>query len=408
MPVFEYSAVTTNGKEVRGTIDAENARSARQRLRTQGIFPTEIRETAAAAVGRSRDIARFLKSDRVALRDVAVATRQLATLISAGLPLVGALHALTDQTDSANLKRTVVEIREMVEEGSSLAVALAKYPKVFPRLYVNMVASGEASGTLDTVLLNLAEYLESQLELRRKVFSALMYPALMLFICTCVVVALLMFVVPRIVEIFQRQGAVLPLPTRVMIALSNFLIAYWPFLLLAVACLVYGLRSYYRQEQGRAFFDRLLLRMPLFRSLYIKVATARISRTLGTLLTSGVGLLSGLEIVRNIVGNVHIAQALDEARDGVREGKSLARELSRSAIFPTMLSHMIAVGEKSGELEQMLEKAGKAYENEVNATLSGLTSLLEPLLMIVVGAIVLFIVISVLLPMADLISVIQG
>ena len=295
----------------------------------------------------------------------------------------------------------------MVEEGSSLATALGKFPKSFPRLYINMVASGEASGRLDTVLTNLADYLEAQQELRRKVVSALAYPALMLVICTLVVTALLAFVVPRIVAIFQRQGATLPLPTRVMIALSDFITGYWFLVIAFIVGAVMIARWYYKQESGRAMFDRFLLRLPVFKSLYIKITTARVAGTLSALLASGVGLLQGLEIVRNIVGNVHICKALDDAKDGVREGRSLARELARSGEFPTMLSHMIAVGERSGELETMLDKAGKSYQNEVNAALAGLTSLLEPLLMIVVGGIVLIIVVSVLLPMADLIQVMQ-
>ena len=270
-----------------------------------------------------------------------------------------------------------------------------------------MVASGEASGRLDTVLDNLADYLEAQLELRRKVLSALAYPILMLAICSLVVVALLTFVVPKIVAIFQRQGASLPLPTRVMIGCSDLLVNYWFLAAIGIGFIVMGSRWYYRQEKGRSVVDRALLRLPLFSPLYIKVSTARVASTLSTLLASGVGLLNGLEIVRNIVGNVHIAKAIDDARDGVREGRSLARELAKAGIFPPMLSHMIAVGERSGQLEQMLDKASKSYKSEVDAALSGLTSLLEPLLMIFVGGIVLIIVISVLMPMADLIKVIQ-
>lgn len=407
MPVFEYVAVDAAGKKTRGTVDAENVRAARQRLRSQGLFPTAVEEASEQRKKASRDVVQFFQSNRVGLKPLSVATRQIATLVSAGLPLVSALQALADQTESEIFKRLIVEVREQVEEGTSLAAALSKYPKAFPRLYVNMVASGEASGTLDSVLTNLAGYLEGQVELRRKIWSALTYPVLMLIICTLVVAGLLMFVVPRIVEIFEKQGAALPLPTRVMIGVSHFLVNYWYLLIALFFLFLYLLRWYYRQPHGRARVDALMLRIPIFSGIYIKIATARVSSTLATLLSSGVGLLTGLEIVRNIVANVHIAKALDEAREGVREGRALARELGKSKIFPTMLCHMIAVGEKSGELESMLTKAGQSYENEVNATLSGLTALLEPLLMIVVGAIVLFIVISVLMPMTDLISVIQ-
>lgn len=407
MPIYEYKALEPSGKERKGTLDADSLRAARQKLRSQSLFPTELKEGAEVEKSKSRDVKQYFRSDRVSIKDLAVATRQLATLVGAGLPLVSALQALADQTESYTLKRVIIDVREKVEQGTSLAKAMGAYPKTFPALYVNMVASGEASGTLDTVLENLAEYLEAQLELKRKIFSALMYPILMLCICTLVVLGLFMYVVPRIVEIFKKQGAQLPLPTRIMIGVSDFLINYWYLAGLAIVAAIALFRWYYKQPAGRSTVDRLYLRLPIYGPLYTKISTARISRTLGTLLGSGVGLLTGIEITRNIVANVHMVKALEDARDGVREGRSLARELGRSGLFPTMLGHMIAVGEASGELENMLDKAGRAYESEVNATLSGLTSLLEPLMMIFVGGIVLCIVISVLLPMADLITVVQ-
>ncbi len=407
MPIYEYRALESNGREKRGSLDAESLRAARQKLRSLSLFPTEIREGAEVDKAKSRDIKQYFRSGWVSTKDLAVSTRQLATLVGAGLPLVSALQALADQTESFTLKRVIIEVREGVEQGSSLAKSLGNYPKTFPALYINMVAAGEASGTLDTVLENLANYLEAQLELRRQIMSALLYPILMLIICTLVVLGLFMFVVPRIVEIFKKQGAQLPLPTRIMIGISDFLINYWYLAALALILIAALSRWYYRQPQGRATVDRALLRVPLIGSLYTKICTTRVSSTLGTLLRSGVGLLQGLDITKNIVGNVHMVKAMEDARDGVREGRSLARELGRSGLFPTMLCHMIAVGETSGELEGMLQKAGKAYDSEVNATLSGLTSLLEPLMMIVVGFIVLCIVISVLLPMADLITVVQ-
>lgn len=407
MPAYEYTALDTRGRQVKGTIDADSVRSARQRLRSQGIFPTELREGAATPADRTRDVKLYFQSNRVSLKDLAVATRQLGTLVGAGLPLVEALAALSEQTENITLKRIVVDVREDVEQGSAFATSLGKFPRAFPRLYVNMVAAGEASGTLDAVLANLADYLESQLALRRQINSALMYPALMLVICTAVIIGMFVFVIPRIVDIFQKQGAVLPLPTQAMIAISNFMIGYWWLIALVIIGAGVGIKAYHRDPNGRSQIDRLLLKLPIFGPIYTKIATARTARTLSTLLSSGVNLLIGLDIARNIVNNVHVAKAIEDARDGVREGRSLAKELSKSGIFPTMLGQMIAVGERSGELEAMLGKASVSYENEVDATLSGLTSLLEPLLMIVVGAIVLVIVISVLLPMVDLISVVQ-
>lgn len=407
MPLFEYVAIDGAGKRVKGTIDAESARGARQRLRGQRLFPTEIKEGAESAATPSKDVGAYLRSNRVSLKDLAVATRQLSTLVGAGLPLVSSLLALADQTENTTLRRILVEVKEEVEEGINFAKALGKYPKVFPNLYINMVASGEASGTLDTVLSNVADYLEGQVELRRKIWSALTYPILMLFLCGAVIVGLLVFVIPRIVEIFIKQGAILPLPTRIVIGLSDFIVSYWYVVALISVLSVWGIREYYRKEQGKDRIDRLLLRLPIYGPLFTKISSARVSRTLSTLLSSGVGLLNALDITKNITVNIHMVRALDDARTGVQEGRSLARELTKSGVFPVMLSHMIAIGEKSGELEGMLDKAGRAYENEVNATLGRLTSLLEPLMMIFVGGIVLVIVISVLLPMADLITLIQ-
>ena len=407
MPVFEYVALNPGGKQIKGTIEADSVRGARQRLRTQNIFPTDIKEGAAATKTVSRDVKQFFKSDRIKLGDLAIGTRQLATLVGAGLPLVNALLALSDQTDTEVFKRIVIQVKEKVEEGSSLAKALAACPRSFPRLYINMVASGEESGTLDTVLENLADYLESQIELRRRISSALFYPILMFCFCSLVVIGLLTFVVPNIVAIFQKQGAVLPLPTRIMLSVSHGFVHFWPLFLAVIAGFVFFVRWYSKEEKGRENLDRILLRLPVYSSLYIKICTARVSRTLGTLLSSGVGLLMAIDISKNIVGNVHVARALEAAGDGVREGRSLAAELNKSGIFPSMLSHMVAVGEKSGKLESMLSKAGKAYENEVNATLSGLTSLIEPVMIIVLGGIVFAIVISVMLPMVNLIDIVQ-
>ena len=407
MPVFEYTALNAQGKKTKGLIDSENVRVARQKLRSQSIFPTDIRESAEAARAPSRDLTRFFASNKVALKDLALATRQLATLVGAGLPLVSALQALAEQTESAVMKRIVVDIREKVEGGESLAKSLGAFPKAFPRLYINMVASGEASGTLDTVLSNLADYLESQAALRRKVISSLVYPILMLCVCVAVVIILLVVVIPPIVSIFEKQHAVLPTPTRVMIAISYFIIHYWWLVVAGVAILVSWLRWYYAQPSGRFKFDRVMLKAPIFGPIFVKVTTARVARTLGALLASGVGLLTAIDIARNIISNVHVIKALEDARDGVREGRSLAKELQKSQIFPTMLYHMVAIGEKSGELEDMLQKAGRTYESEVNSILSGLTSLLEPVMLIIVGVVVLVIMLSVFLPMTNMINALQ-
>jgi len=406
MPIYEYIALNATGKKIKGLVDADTLRSARTKLRTQNIFPTEIKESIKAAKDNKQNVKNFF-GDRVSLKELTVATRLLATLANAGLPLVAALNALADQVESPTLKRIVVDIKERVEQGSSLAKALATYPKVFPRLYVNMVQSGEASGTLDTILDNLSDYYEAQMELRRKISSALFYPILMFGFCTLVVIGLVTFVVPNIVEIFIKQKIDLPLPTRAVIALSNALTGYWWAIIGLIVLSISMVRYYYRQPKGREWFDAKLLKAPLFGPIYKKIATARVATTLGTLLNGGVELLQALDIVKNIVGNVHMRKALEEARDGVREGRSLAKEISKSGYFPNLLSQMVAIGEKSGKMENMLSKAGKSFTSEVNAAIAGLTSLIEPLMMIVLGGLVFSIVISVLMPMTKLMQAVR-
>jgi general secretion pathway protein F len=407
MPVYEYVALNPTGKKIKGSLEADSIRAARQKLRVQNIFPTEIKESLKEAATKSQDVKKLFKSDRVSLKELTVATRLLATLSSAGLPLVSALLALSDQVDSQVLKRVVVDIKERVEQGSSLAKALGAYPKVFPRLYINLVASGEASGTLDSVLENLADYYEAQLELKRKVSTALFYPILMFVFCILVVIVLVTFVVPNIVEIFIKQNVKLPLPTRCVIFISDIFIGYWWLILMGAVGLFYYIKHSYSTPKGRAWFDKRFLTLPKFGTIYRKVSTARVATTLSTLLNGGVEVLAALDIVKNIVGNTHLQKALEDARDGVKEGRSLAKELSKSGYFPNLLSQMVAIGEKSGKLEAMLMRAGKTFSNEANASIAGLTTLLEPMIMIFLGGIVFIIILAVLLPMTELMQIVQ-
>lgn len=406
MPIYEYAALNASGKKIKGVVDADTLRAARQKLRVQNIFPTEIKESIKAAKDNKQNVSNIF-GDRVSLKDLTIATRLLATLSNAGLPLVGALSSLSEQIEHPSLKRIIVDIKERVEQGSSLAKALAIYPKVFPRLYVNMVTSGEASGTLDTILDNLAEYYEAQMELKRKISGALFYPILMFGFCVLIVIGLVTFVVPNIVEIFVKQKITLPLPTQIVIAVSNAITGYWWAILLTILLAIVLVKYYYGQPKGRAWFDQRLLKAPLFGDIYRKIATARVASTLGTLLNGGVELLTALDIVKNIVGNTHMKKALEDARDGVREGRNLGKELSKSGYFPNLLSQMVSIGEKSGKLENMLSKAGKAFSSEVNASIAGLTSLIEPLMMIVLGGIVFAIVISILMPMMQLMQAVK-
>ena len=406
MPVFEYNAISTTGKKLKGNVDAENIRIARQKWKSQGIYVTDIKEGLENNVSKKGEI-NFGKN-KISLKDLSIITSQLTTLIIAGLPLVNALQALTEQTESRNIKRILTDVRESVEEGNAFHKSLANFPKAFPKLYVNMIESGEASGKLDSILENLSKYLEGQLALRRQVTSSLFYPTLMFAFCTLVVIGLLAFVVPSIVEIFEKQGGTLPLPTRIVVGISDIIIHYWWVFIIGIVGIFTSIKKYAQTEKGKFNIDLLLIKLPLIGKLYTKVATARIASTIGTLFSGGVQLLSCLDIGKNIVNNVHFRSSLEQARDGVEKGKSLSSELSKSGLFPPLLSHMIAVGEKSGQLEQMLTRAAKAYEDEVKNTLAAITSLIEPLMIIGLGGIVFSIVISILMPMVGMIDLIQG
>ena len=402
MPVFEYKALAKSGRQLKGVIDAENERSARTKLKQQGIFPTAMEEGQTKDASKEGSTVFDLKNRRVNPAMLWLATRQLATLVAAGMPLVESIRALGDQLDQSRLKRVFAGVCDRVNEGSTMADAMREYPKVFPRLYVNMIASGEVSGSLDVVLERLADLLESQAALRRKVLSALTYPILMLCLCFGVIVLLLAYVVPEITKIFKDQNQTLPLPTQIVIVLSDFMKGYWWLLLGVLVFIILSVERYSKTPNGRRRIDTLKLRLPIFGPIALKVATSRFSRNLGTLLSSGVELLTALGIVKNIIGNVVLEEIVDSAIVGVREGRSLASELSAGGRYPRMLVHMIAIGEQTGQLEQMLGRAATNYESEVNATISGLTSILEPLLIIFLAVVVGCILASVMLPMLEM------
>jgi general secretion pathway protein F len=407
MAVFEYRALNSRGQNIKGVVDAESIRAARQKLRAQGIFPTTVTESSRDT-GRSWHQSIEIKRRSVNLGELSVMTRQLATLVGAGMPLVEALRALGDQIEAAHLKAVIAEVADQVNEGSSFATALQKHPRIFPRLYMNMVASGEVSGTLEVVLERLADLLESQAALRRKIASAMTYPVLMLVLCVMVIFLLMAYVVPQITGIFQDQKVTLPVPTQIVIALSEFFQQWW--IAVAILMVLLGLlfQWYIKQPAGRRRFDGFLLHVPLFGGMVLKAATARLSRNLGTMLASGIEVLTALGIAKNIVGNVVLEEALEKASEGVREGRSLAAELKSAAVFPPLLTHMVAVGERTGQLEQMLLRAANSYELELNAFISGLTSILEPLLIVFLAIIVGGILAAVMLPMLEMANIAGG
>ena len=404
MPVFEYEALDGSGKAIRGIIDAESARTARTKLKSQGVYPTEIREESAVLAERGSAFRIF---NRVRAKDLAQVFRQMATLLEAGIPLVSSLSALIDQSGHPYLRRPLTQIRERVREGSSLADALADHPRIFSGLFVGLVKAGEVSGTLALTLSRWADFSEHQVALRQRIKAALTYPAFMFVIGLGVLFFLLTFVVPTVTKIFSDLGQALPWPTLILIAVSDFLNRFWWAVMAALILLAFWLRKYLRSESGGLFWDRLKLRLPLVRDLHRRLAVSRWARTLATLLGGGLPLLQALEFSQDVAGNRLLSRALGEARERIREGEEMAPSLKASGLFPSVVLEMVAVGEKSGVLGQMLEKVASSLENEAESDLRGLIALVEPLMILVMGLGVGFVALAVLLPILEMSQMIR-
>ena len=405
MPVYEYTAFDTSGKSLNGIIDADSAVAARQKLRGSGMFPVEVKETASVSQPKGLPSGPVSVSGlfkRVKPGEVAVMTRQLSILLAAGVPLVGGLEALVSQIANPLLKKIVAQNKESVNEGNSLAFSLSQHPKLFSNIYVNMVRAGGASGSLDVVLDRLAEYGERQEILRGSFKAALAYPVFMSLIGSLVLFFLITFIVPNITQVFSEMHHTLPLPTVTLISVSGFLKSFWWVVVLAGVGVVIAVKQLIRTPKGHYIWDRIKLRIPVLGSINQKIALARFGRTLGTLLESGVPLLSALDIVRNIVNNTLIAEDIDNAAEEIEAGKSLAIPLGRSPWFPPIAVQMISVGEQSGELEAMLGKIADTYEKDVESQIMAMTSMLEPVMILVMGLVVGFIVISILLPIFEM------
>ncbi len=402
MPVFAYKGFDAKGKAVAGLRDAESPRALRSFLRKDGIFANQVIENTnqTNAPGKKAKVRR----DRVSAQDLAMATRQLATLVGAAIPLVDALAALTDQVEHPALRSVLAQIKQRVNEGASLGDSMADHPRVFTPLFVNMIRAGETSGALDVVLNRLADFTENQAKLQQKIIGAMFYPGVMMLMALGVITLLMTFVIPKITMLFESQKAELPLPTLVLIGVSNFVKGYWWLGILIALGGVYWFRRYRATEKGREKVDARILKLPVFGELVRILAVTRFSRTLATLLASGVSLLTAFDIVKNIVSNVILARAIADARGAIQQGESIAAPLKRSGEFPPIVTHMIAVGEKSGQLEEMLFKIADSYDAQVDARLVALTSLLEPLLIVTLGLVVGFIVFSIMLPMLQLTS----
>ncbi len=413
MPIFQYKAYVAGGGTTTGVVDADTAREARTRLRRENVLVSEIHEVTTGRRSRSSDakgrgkLAAKLAAMRSVtatpsaanLEIVAAATRQLGTMLGAGIPLTESLRALIEQSENRKAETVFRELRERVSQGASLADALAEHPGWFNDLYVNMVRAGQATGNLDVVFTRLADYIGAQRKLRRRVVAALTYPAIMMGIGLIVVSILMAFVVPKITSMLLDQGKTLPVPTQILVAVSNVFKNYWWVGMLAIAAVSFIVeRIYSRSPKGRLFFDRFMLRIPVIGDLLRKQAIARFTHTLSTLLASGVPVVNSLEITRNVVGNRVIADATEFVRGKIVEGTDIATPLKSTGVFPPTVGYMIAVGEQSGELEQMLQRIGIAYDEEIQVSTERLTSVLEPIMIVGLAAVVGYIVISIVLP----------
>lgn len=428
MPVFEYRALNADGKAVTGLKEADSPKTLRAVLRKDGVFLTEVlgqsagtlatkgatgkagagTKGAAAGAQLSRDVdLRKLARGRITTEDIAITTRQLATLLGAGVTLVEALTALVDQIEKEKLKRVVSDIKQQVNEGRSLGDAMNTHAKVFGNLYVNMVKAGEHSGALDSVLLRLAEFTEGQAKLRQKMMGTMMYPAIMMVIGSGILVLMMTVVVPKITKVFDSIKATLPWTTRLLIFVSNTLQDWWFIIFPLVGAVIAGFVMYIRSPGGKPWWDRTTLKFPVFGPLIRMLSIARFSRTLATLLKSGVPLLNAMDIVRNIMTNSVLADVVEKARDAIREGESIANPLKRSGEFPPLVYHMVSIGERSGQLEDMLVSVADSYEQQVDVRIGALTSLIEPLLIVMMGAVIAFVAFSILMPILQVNSAIR-
>lgn len=409
MPVYAYRGLNDAGKEQTGLLDADSPKALRLQLKRQGIRIIDHHEEKTKKqnllslkhAGQTEvDFKRYF--GRITVSEVALTTRQLATLLRSGITLIDSLQAIVDQIDKENFKSIFAAIKSDVNEGSSLADAMAKHSQVFDELYVSMVRAGEASGALDSVLGRLADFSEAQARLRHKVRSAMLYPAVMLGVGSIIMLVIFVAVIPRITKIFQQVKADLPIQTEILIFMADVVKGYWYILFPSIGAAVLLFLRWKKSEKGRPKWDRFILVAPIFGFVVRLVAIARFSRTLATLLRAGVPVLTALDITKNVLNNSRLAEVVAEAREAIREGESIAAPLRKSGEFPPIVVHMVATGEKSGQLEEMLENVADSYDFQVDQRVSSLTTLIEPILIVAMGVGVGFIVFAVLLPILQL------
>lgn len=413
MPVFAYKGLNAKGRQVKGVKEADSGRVLRSLLRSDGVFVTEFQETRSGkdsqpkGKGLSREVDLGGLLGKIKPQETAVFTRQLATLLKAGIPLAESLAALIDQVENPKVKSIITDVRRRVNEGSSLAAAVEAHPKMFESLYINMVRSGEAAGNLDEVLFRLAEFADNQIALRAKILSALLYPIIMIFVGGVIMIVLMVVVVPQITQLFEDMDQALPWNTELLISISGFLGRRWWAVILAGIASYLVFRYWKRTKKGKLRWDGLRLKFPIFGDLNRKVAIARFGGTLGTMLSAGVPLLQALDIVKNVLGNKVLENVVDDSKEAIKEGEAIAAPLKRSKQFPPLMVHMIAVGEKSGQLETMLSNVAETYQNEVEMKLARLTTLLEPIMIVGMGGAVAFVVFSILMPILQMNQMVQ-
>lgn len=402
MPEFKWKGIDRSGIEKSGMMDADDIEIVKAHLRRQGINATSIKKK-----GKDIEIVIPGLSNRVSAKDLVIFTRTFSTMIDAGLPLVQCLEILSQQTENPTLCKTIKDIKIDVESGSTYADALRKHPKQFDNLYCNMVEAGETGGILDTILQRLATHMEKSLALKRQVKSAMTYPSVIIVVAVGVVVLLLLKVIPTFVEIFDQLGGNLPVPTQIVMWLSETLQRFFVIIVGVVIGIIFLIRAFYKTEKGRYSIDAFLLKTPVFGLLLRKVAVAKFTRTLSTLMSSGVPILDGLEITARTSGNAVVEEAIMMTRSSISEGKTIAEPLMETEVFPPMVVQMISVGESTGSLDAMLSKIADFYDEEVDVAVSNLTQLLEPMLMVFLGCTVGFVVIAMYMPMFALISELQ-
>ena len=402
MPVFEYKGLSRDGKNLKGIIDSDNLRTARLKLKKDNIFVTEIKDKKRGTDAASKK-SRGKSKKSVPIKDLALMTRQLATLLKANIPLVDTLGAVSEQVENPTLSEALSEIRNSVNEGGNLHKALARYPNIFNTIYISMCEAGEMSGTLDVILIRLAEFTEAQNELRSKVKGAMTYPIIMLSVTLALLFFLFIFVVPKMVTVFESSpNLTLPWYSELIISISGFMVNYW-YLIIGGGFLLYLLfRNWKKTPAGKTQWDGISLKLPLFGEMNRMVAVARFTRTLATLLTGGVPMLAALNIVRNVVDNDVIAMAVDDARNNISEGESISGPLKKSGQFPPIVIHMVNIGEKTGDLENMLLQVADAYDFQVKNKVDTLTGMMGPVVLVIMGFVVGTIVMAIMVPMFEM------